>query len=799
MEIPFQDREDELEILRRLVGARSDQNQVILISADHGVGKSTLTGHALKGRGAPSIRVKVIGGASRFVESGFFIVKIAEAINSAAKQRPDSTQYGDFSRGQVLHDTAARLARTARSAAAEWVPVVGKDLMAAVEQTLGAGEFDETTAFGSRVGDRVKLFERYIRFILSNTSVILIIENIQFIDEYSLRFLQDTIFNLKGQMIFMEFTENISSAVTISDLIQTFEEIDCNVVARRLERLPKTDLGSIAQLLNKQIDDFKQFYEAWDGNLWTFTRVDTFGTRDRGSISDENAGRLRAATLALPGIPKFLLFLVITHNGVAPIPALLDLALAHIPDSSAGDFETAIAFLSRHGLCSTGGGDLLSVDHDTLADLFPDNRSREIYTSNSLWLRYYIDKLYDRQFEFISRNDAILKIVDFMVKLRDFSVLDWIASEAAEVAAGSPQPRRLLLRILEALDGAQAATVTRSSDLDQARMVFARTAYDLRHFGEALQILGPVKHRGASIFQVSSQIGEEQLLEGLEACDRSLKEVTDTSERCAFLLLKMVALRSLNRIQDSRHLFTTILRSFRHSGIPEFGYVLRASEYNCSVPKSLPFIEWSVEHFSRRDLVVEKAFSQNALANQYLRLGRVVEALGLYESALKALPADSADHRTIRHNHACVSAVTGEDLETAEAALTTLLACQQNKFNRAVVLLNRGVVRAKAGAFDRAGNDIRYSIRLMQAGNVTDAEVIALAHWNEWRVRLAAGDESDRPVLAFDPATFGTEVEQLWQARLFDVTPELGYLRFLAGWQFTPILLSHWLPEFSYL
>jgi tetratricopeptide (TPR) repeat protein len=571
---------------------------------------------------------------------------------------------------------------------------------------------------------------------------------------------------------------------------------------RRLQRLPQEDLYLIAQDLNKVVDKFDEFYEIWDGNLWTFTRVtdmrsEKYSSLNRGSEPEIIVER----TLALPAISKLVLFLVIAHDGICRLDDVTELCHSEFQTLTSQDIQSAIELLTRHDLCSVSSEFNISISHDTLVDLFNTEKRRELVSSYSLWFKHYKTIISSKNYLQHSKTDAIFAVIDFAVKQRNFSALSGLTSDISDAIGVSLQPRRLLSRIALIFSSIGERDHLLNLDLRDAQISYAKIAYSSRLFEECQMFLGDAVDNAAvaRALRVSSMIGDEDLSGAHDQCQVNLESASDRQEKCIFSILGLVITRTTQNRKDARVQFENLISEFHDENLREYGYILRAADYCCEISESVDYLRQSITHFTTHQLSVEVGFSQNALANQMVRLGRLAEAAELYRTALDNINSGNGDHRTVLHNQACMNALTHVDTSAAISILSTILLSQQNKFYRAIVLLNRGAARAQAQEYELAHDDITMAIRLIEAGNVNDVEVISLAHLNLANVEVHLGGASKNIYLPFDPESFGVEESQLWKARLHGIEPSRAELSYLATLDFTPILLSHWLPEFSYL
>lgn len=249
----------------------------------------------------------------------------------------------------------------------------------------------------------------YIRFLFEQARILLIVENIQNIDDISLKFFLDWINDTKDRKHGFIFEYTISEFHKINEMKffkNTIIKTGAEVFGCELEKMP---VEYIADIIDSQLDahpsdihftiEAQQHYEEIsNGNLWDlmdFARV---------YDEKEEANEITEPTLSilnnLSKEAQYLVSILDCHSGTIYKNLLEHIWLNYFSNKSKSFFDTKCFELIRShtiSILSTEISDKITISHASILDVWQENRSTFISINRETYKR--LERFYEKNYK----------------------------------------------------------------------------------------------------------------------------------------------------------------------------------------------------------------------------------------------------------------------------------------------------------------------------------------------------------------------------------------------------------------
>lgn len=311
LSIPFINRVDDLEYLNKYKQEVGLANHAIFITGKSGLGKSKLTGRFIDDcriEELISVKVEINQRKNDNYDSGYYIRRIGKSINAISKST-DIDSISSFCKKFRSKTLNGRLAEAIKSDFIDFLPVGKKTAEEISARLFSTGNYADDVFFESAHAEILNLLQDYIKEQFKKVNIILNIENIQSIDDYSLNAVQAIIHDAMGSIFIFEYTEDDNYSLELSYLIEKLNIPDKNV---SVYELPPIKIEELIEGLQKfpelGIDILNKSYTTWDGNLRPLTDILVKLKYNQGNIISDSVSLSNATKRNIESLKKSELF-----------------------------------------------------------------------------------------------------------------------------------------------------------------------------------------------------------------------------------------------------------------------------------------------------------------------------------------------------------------------------------------------------------------------------------------------------------------------------------------------------------
>lgn len=274
--------------------------------------------------------------------------------------------------------------------------------------------------------------QEYINFILEKKCLVLIIDNLQIIDDYSLSFLKRCFqFNsLQKQYIIFEFTED-SNTYDVLKLSEYFKEE--NICVKRTP-VPKTDSRYIVDIIDRNVSekpkDFqfnydlvKHYVDTNTGNIRELIDFSLNYTQPESICTNKTIESL----LRLNEVELYILFTLLIFNGSIRLDYLMEFAM----HANISHLDEALKALFDKFLIKKNNDTNLVFAHASITDALKSNYPKLIIAQSTTTglIKSYIESLLNQKVKLdYPLLSAILKIYKEQSPFEIFKLFEYIES-----------------------------------------------------------------------------------------------------------------------------------------------------------------------------------------------------------------------------------------------------------------------------------------------------------------------------------------------------------------------------------
>lgn len=802
----FVNRVVELADLRAHWQETKTRNRVILLQGTTGIGKSALTDRLLRGEGAAgdlpaeAVKVKILATAQQ--PEGYYINRLAQSLSRSSSTHgfPDLQQ---FLRHVPSREIRKHYNGVAFAALAEREPS-GMLAMAApaIQRITGTGPFNAERLFRATSTETTLMLYAYVQHVLERSPLGIGIENIQAIDHSSLSLLTELLGPQKGHFAVFEFTDDKPAEITADDLCDALEDIGCEVVPYRLNKLPLRD---VLQLLSRdQLTVFiERAYYAHNGNLRDLADLEVVfvGSPAGETKLLERPGALSGTNLRLDALEngaKLTLACIAAHDRSAPVHLLQALQGRHIALRDVyWDPEVCLRHLVDDDLAVVRG-EAAEVAHDWIADVVAASEGFRKYMAlaEEVWALLYEALYAARDYSVVSKSELLYRVFAFYIATEP-TRLYGLLPEIRAFAVESLFPRKsvgLLEKLRTTLRTRGAAARVR----DEVTFALVDVYYTLGLYAEALDTLGELEGGAPreEVYRAALLDRLDRHGEALEFAQACLRRRTSRSPAYEFYLkmVIMVSYRSTNRYDECAEAYHALIGDARFQSLPCYPYLLRNAQMVLDVESTLELLRESIERFRALENPVGEAHSRITVAMYQGLAGNLVDAATELARAEELLRGRSVERHVVLNDQAVLHLFEGD----AQAAIQILDVAMQTVtagFDRLAIHNNQLIAHALAGnaaATEHLERDILHDLlgqpdRVMHRCSYYNLAFAASRRRDEYTERRM-----------FDLARAeGCSDSAYWAYRLEGKALGNSHKAFAARFPFDPVFVTNWHVEIT--
>ncbi|WP_072529908.1 hypothetical protein [Bacteroides ilei] len=257
----FINRKIEKKFFQEDITLARSKSRIVIISSPSGLGKSSLIDEVVKNKLNYDLdhRVKIKQSESEECDLGFFIKRIVKMLDINA-----------------LHDQAGYLRFHEFSLKKNLLEIIGEITIKKIFSSVGIDNYldhvksteDNIQEWLGNEFNLLLLGKEYIKYVLRGRKLILAIENIQNIDNYSVQVLKEIIQSTNNAYLIFEYTTGIRYNFSIPELHDFFQAA-ADISEYTLSKLDKAEIIKTLGVKDDIIIGIlNESYDTSDGNLF---------------------------------------------------------------------------------------------------------------------------------------------------------------------------------------------------------------------------------------------------------------------------------------------------------------------------------------------------------------------------------------------------------------------------------------------------------------------------------------------------------------------------------------------------
>jgi tetratricopeptide (TPR) repeat protein len=763
--LPFVNRRAELrqieEVLRNDAGGPA---RVGFLYGEGGVGKTKLVSHALALYAGSRLVVNVRCSPAETSMPFRAVLSVVEDLSSRAKEGQYAT-FQQFLRSLGSGALAQSHSREAIERILFMFPGIGNLAAVFASPMLGTGRFSEDHYLTHHPVQSVVL--DYIAYVCGQRSLVVFIDDVQFIDANSLVVLSALAEGAgPGLSILLAYRVGDPKAVHEKEHILDKFSDQALLTAIHTRALTRNEFGFLVKhvVRSEQAEQLiDHFYEATHGDLRGFidrVHARQLGEDQRASPRRSEVGAIDVVLIErLDALPRGLrqTLAILCAFGPAVRLSTLRRALAHLPYEA-----EAVDVLSYH-LKDLAEKDLVRIYADASGDQRVEAAHPRISEAilqaddtfsrlaHQTWGGFFQDLRAGNRFLEHSRRDVLYRIILHQSRVDPRAALPAV-QEALDVAL---QFQDLPSATSFAQDCARAV-VSAGDEASVLRVEVARLFFAIGQFQGALDLVGQLTQSVTTTEEASLNVlrlmAMERIMKGAvaEDCHRSRKELEQAARRNPALREYALAVHLVEiTAQITRRDYNAATKLFKramekYADLKEsssYAILLRNSEQVLEPKESLLLIQEAVLRFERLGDAQGAASAKTSVGMQLIQLGRLAEARVVLQQADSILQEKgSYDIGIVWNNQAAIYLLEGRpDLATPRLRQALLLS--DYPFSDIVLKVNLATSLRLCGDGEGATRICRDLVRLVPsfpdtylvlgAGYQTARNLLLLGHRDE--------------------------------------------------------------------
>ena len=392
------DRYSEIAELKSVINSNEKSNLIIILTGTTGIGKGGLVEKLNSSIGSTIVRTKVSKSSIQTINNLQYFNAVYSSIakysieNNALLMTPD----------QYYRSNTKNLLTV---------------IMSLIRSKLGFGEAMHLSEETHEISTIRK--KDYIVYTLSNSPIILNIENIQNIDTESLELLGDILSSVEEKVFIFEYTITAHSFEHYQNLVKELNETNAKIIEYRVHKM---DFNEAVKLVPKNLlldyNTLEKLYNDKNGNLLEIIMANTNTFERHNSIKDK--------ILALNKNELYILFLIFLNGGSILFETLFELTVQtnyDYPIISFSDnyLDNIIQTLCSAQLIKCEKNDICIYHHSFQNELrsLVDQKNPVIFDAYSCLKEYYLQRLQDNERDSIT----IEKLISLFIVFSDEELL----------------------------------------------------------------------------------------------------------------------------------------------------------------------------------------------------------------------------------------------------------------------------------------------------------------------------------------------------------------------------------------
>lgn len=542
----FINRKIEKKFFQEDITLARSKSRIVIISSPSGLGKSSLIDEVVKNGINYDLdhRVKIKQSESEECDFGFFIKRIVKTLDiNALHSQADYLRFHEFSLKKNL------------------LEIIGEIAIKKIFSSTGIDNYldhvksteDNIQEWLGNEFNLLLLGKEYIKYVLKERKLILAIENIQNIDNYSAQALKDIIQSTNNVYLIFEYTTGIRYNLSVSELYVFFQEA-AEISEYTLSKLDKTEIiktldakdDIIIGILNKS-------YDASDGNLFKLSLLlnDTNCLKPHKDLAYSET--IKNLVNNFNNSLKVILIIIESHRGGISYNRLHEIIATHLSDLlNCRETDASLRLLADNYIIECTSTDI-KIAHDSLfKELNKLDGLKKIYI---VVLRrmcaFYIEKNQEK-LSIEERINNYLYLISFYLKLNSYLDIIKILEQINDDLACFP-----IDTVINYINLIRATYDINRQDDEFDKEIIKWSVYIYFRCGYYKKIINEISFSTIEDIQVKlcylAALSSESPLEAMNIITRNKEK--DSIYNLGLKLVKLRTLRSLRNVHDCYNLW----------------------------------------------------------------------------------------------------------------------------------------------------------------------------------------------------------------------------------------------------
>jgi hypothetical protein len=806
-ELNFINRNKDITFLKREYESLVS-NKVLILESVSGVGKSELTKKFLIGLSdVISLKIDIKQHGRKSYEDGYFLQRIGESLDELSQQYSEVNSILDFQKSFKSSIINNRIINLAKNEVLHLVPG-GKTIQEIADKTFGLGDYSKKNLFNSLKSENIIMVKDYIIQEFKTKQIVLNIENIQSIDDYSLDLLSEILQNCKQTFFILEFTRNDSEGYSYDFLLNFFEKSCRNITSYSLEPLQSVDLQRIIKqnpIISWEL--IKNSYTNWDGNLRPL--VDIFArlkyNQNKPTNSSNKISLINGTSSHINSLSKselFLLIIIIIHNEPVEKNLLKHLLTFSSTLSYIIDIEIILKSLNDRLLIKINNH-LVEIYHDSITESIKANPNFTLFQQIGIKFWYFVyDEIIENGDIFISKSVKLQRILYFSTLLNNDEKIFSLLDEIARYAISSRSPERLIEYVLNIRTRLlEEKFHLEKKQLKKIELWVIELYHRIGHATSALNIIKSSQFSDNKFTILAAILNEEigNQYKAIEICNSNLRICRDQKSNYAFALnlVKLASFAGIGKNKEKMKLFGRLYNDGTFKTMYEYGFLLRNSELLYSSQDALPYLKKSIQIFEKFHSPRQVAFSRNSYAFHLARIGFLTKAKAELKIAEEILCLESSERHTIFNNYAAIMLYEHRIDEEVEAMLRHAKLSADMDFDLLTIHSNLLILADKRKEDEKAKQIIKIITKILLKPTFSNKEIIRQVYFNIVQFHKTRSNTRQMNQYYNKIDDLNLYNSPLWNYWLYNGKKPEGLDSFQANYNHSIAFLSHWHIDFD--
>ena len=451
--------------------------------------------------------------------------------------------------------------------------------------------------------------QEYINYILSSRTVVLIIDNLQIIDDYSLSFLKRCFQfnNSHNHYIIFEYTENKD----VLEVIKLSEYFESEKIVVKITPVDKTDSRYIADIIDHKISSKPKDFQFNYDLITHYVESNTGNIRELIDFSLNynktekiNVDKTLEVVLQLSEIELYVLYILLIFDGCVDYKYLVNIS----DYAKINNFKKALKNLFIKHLVKNVDENKIAIEHASITDALKANNSKLIIAKDTTVciIKSYVENLFINNDDIYPFLRVILNIYKNQSPVDILKLLDYIESSIL-----------INLQPKEAWDYFSAfidVTIDNIKDYYQLYVRIFRMCFKFELYEEGFSCLENI-YESVNICNTPEIIIYRMLY--MAALDRhkenilyfySVKSILLSNERL-YLNANLAVLSSYRSLGDYKSCLKIHkeLKKRKYRKYIEYGYRNRLVDMYLNRQKCIGYLNKSIKHFEKNKQYMQVA------------------------------------------------------------------------------------------------------------------------------------------------------------------------------------------------